>query len=57
MAKGKKTKEEVEEPTEDSPLGEADGQAVIQQLVENNQQLQATTQNAFAELCGSLLSL
>tara|TARA_B100000029_G_C17581080_1_gene959682 strand:- start:1245 stop:1505 length:261 start_codon:yes stop_codon:yes gene_type:complete len=49
MAK-KKKKESVEETTEESALGEIDGQEVLQQLAQNNQQLQQTAQNALSQL-------
>ena len=46
MAKKKK----VKETTDDSALGEVDGQEVPQQLAQNNQQLQVTAQNALSQL-------
>ena len=46
MAKKKK----VKETTDDSALGEVDGQEVLQQLAQINQQLQVTAQNALSQL-------
>ena len=46
MAKKKK----VKETTDDSALGEVDGQEVLQQLAQNTQQLQVTAQNALSQL-------
>ena len=46
MAKKKK----VKETTDDSALGEVDGQEVLQQLAQNNKQLQVTAQNALSQL-------
>ena len=50
MKMAKKKKESVEETTEESALGEIDGQEVLQQLAQNNQQLQQTAQNALSQL-------
>jgi|TARA_R110000824_G_scaffold35603_5_gene111435 PIN domain nuclease of toxin-antitoxin system len=44
-------KKEVEEmEVEESALGEMDGQEVLQQLAQSNQQLQTTAQNALGQL-------
>ena len=50
MAKKMTKKEQAEETEDDAALGEMDGQEVLQQLAQNNQQLQATTQNALSQL-------